>query len=112
MKTVKEVSKAVDISEHTVRYYADCELIPSLMRNKNNQRLFNQESINWLIGIKHLRKCGMSIKETQDYVHLSLQGDSTIQERYDMFLDLKDIASKQLEEAKERVHFLKKEAFF
>ncbi|NKR47731.1 MerR family DNA-binding transcriptional regulator, partial [Rhodococcus hoagii] len=48
MKTVKEVSKAVDISEHTVRYYADCELIPSLMRNKNNQRLFNQESINWL----------------------------------------------------------------
>lgn len=106
MKTVKEVSKAVDISEHTVRYYADCELIPSLIRNKNNQRLFNQQSINWLIGIKHLRKCGMSIKEIKDYVHLSLQGDSTIKERYDMFLDLKDIASKQLEEAKERVHFL------
>ena len=68
MKTVKEVSKAVDISEHTVRYYADCELIPSLMRNKNNQRLFNQESINWLIGIKHLRKCGMSIKESTKIV--------------------------------------------
>ena len=40
------------------------------------------------------------------------KGIVQIQERYDMFLDLKDIASKQLEEAKERVHFLKKEASF
>ncbi|PTE82360.1 MerR family transcriptional regulator [Staphylococcus equorum] len=106
MKTVKEVSKDVDMSEHTVRYYADCGLIPSLMRDRNNQRLFNQESINWLIGIRHLKECGMSIKEIKNYVHLSQQGDSTIQERYNMFLNLKNIASKQLEAAKERVHFL------
>ncbi|GAA0338666.1 MerR family transcriptional regulator [Oceanobacillus oncorhynchi subsp. oncorhynchi] len=106
MYTVKEAAGILKMSEHTIRYYTDCGLIPSLTRDKNKQRLFNQESMNWLKGIKILKECGMTIKEKKSYVSLSLQGDSTIEERYQIFLHLKEIAYSQLEEAKDRVNFL------
>ncbi|GGP10731.1 MerR family transcriptional regulator [Oceanobacillus neutriphilus] len=106
MYTVKEAAELLEMSEHTIRYYTDCQLIPTLIRDKNNQRLFNQESMNWLIGIKRLKECGMSIKDIKHYVALSLQGDSTIDERYQIFLHLKDIAYDQLEETQNRVQFL------
>lgn len=106
MYTIKEASNILKMSEHTIRYYTDCGLIPSLTRDKNNRRLFNQESMNWLIGIKHLKECGMTIQEIKNYVSLSLKGDSTIDERYQLFLNLKDVAYSQLEEAKNRVQFL------
>jgi len=106
MYTVKEAASILEMSEHTIRYYTDYGLIPSLTRDKNKQRLFNQESMNWLKGIKILKECGMTIKEIKSYVSLSLQGDSTIEKRYQIFLNLKEIAYSQLEEAKDRVNFL------
>ncbi len=56
MYTVKEVAKLLDLTEHTVRYYTDKGLVPSLQRDKNNNRLFDQQSINWLRGAKHLKQ--------------------------------------------------------
>ncbi|WP_339184895.1 MerR family transcriptional regulator [Oceanobacillus sp. FSL W7-1293] len=106
MYSVKEAASILEMSEHTIRYYTDCGLVPSLTRDKNKQRLFNQESMNWLKGIKILKECGMTIKEIKSYVSLSLQGDSTIEKRYQIFLNLKEIAYSQLEEAKDRVNFL------
>jgi Predicted transcriptional regulators len=52
MYTVKEIAKLLDMTEHTVRYYTDMGLVPSLKRDKNGNRLFDEESKNWLIGIK------------------------------------------------------------
>lgn len=106
MYTVKEVAKLLDLTEHTVRYYTDKGLIPSVQRDKNNNRLFDDESINWLTGIKYLKQCGMSVKDIKTYVDLCLEGDSTIQERYEIILKQKAVALAQLEEAKRRVKYL------
>ncbi|WP_207940997.1 hypothetical protein DOK78_001451 [Enterococcus sp. DIV2402] len=106
MYTVKEASKILNMSEHTIRYYTDCELIPTLIRTKNNQRLFNQDSMNWLLGIKNLKACGLSIKEIKEFVQLSQLGDSTIKERHQIFLRSKKLAELQLAEAQARVTFL------
>ena len=46
MLTVKEVSKKFNISEYTLRYYTDENLIPSIKRDKNNIRVFDEESLN------------------------------------------------------------------
>lgn len=62
--------------------------------------------MNWLKGKKILKECGMTIKEIRNYVALSLQDDSTIDGRYQIFLNLKGIAYSQLEEVKNRVNFL------
>lgn len=108
--TVKEVSELLDLTEHTIRYYTDKGLVPSIIRDKNNIRLFNEESINWLKGIKYLKGTGMSIESMKEYVDLCLKGESTIQERYQIILDQKEIAERQLKEAIERVEYLRNKA--
>ena len=61
MYTVKEAAKQLGFTEHTIRFYTDKGLVPSVIRDKNNCRLFTEESMNWLIGIKHLKECGMTL---------------------------------------------------
>ena len=110
MYTVKEVSEILGLTEHTVRYYTDEGLVPNVQRDKNNNRIFNDQSINWLTGVKHLKRCGMSMEAIKNYVDLCLKGDSTIDARYEIILKQKEIAEAQLEEAKQRVKFLKDKA--
>ncbi len=103
MYTVKDVAKLLDITEHTVRFYTDKGLVPSVQRDKNNIRLFDQESINWLTGVKYLKQCGMTVEDIKTYVDLCLEGGSTTHERYEIILKQKEIAQAQLEEAKRTV---------
>ena len=113
MYTVKEVAKLLNLTEHTVRYYTDMGLVPNLQRDKNNRRLFSEANINFLIGAKNLKKCGMSVEDIKYYVDLCLEGDSTIQERYAIILRQKEAALAQLEEVKERAEFMiKKEKHY
>lgn len=106
MYTVKEVAKLLDLTEHTVRYYTDKGLVPNLQRDKNNIRLFDEQSINWLKGAKHLKQSGMSVEAIKSYVDLCLEGESTIQERYEILLEQKATALAQLEQAKLIVKFM------
>ncbi|MBS4196484.1 MerR family transcriptional regulator [Lederbergia citri] len=110
MYTVKEVAKLLDLTEHTVRFYTDKGLVPTLQRDKNNNRLFDEKSINWLTGVKFLKKCGMSVEDIKTYVDLCLKGDSTIQERYEIILKQKEIAETQFEEAKRTVKYMEDKA--
>lgn len=110
MYTVKEVSKILELTEHTVRFYTDKGLVPSIKRDKNNNRLFDQESINWLIGVKYLKQVGMSVEDMKSYVNLCLEGNSTIQERYEIIMKQKEIAQAQLDEAKRTVKYMKEKA--
>lgn len=104
--TVKETARLLQLSEHTIRFYCDKGLVPSLQRDKNNNRLFSQESINWLIGVKRLKECGMSIEALKKYVDLCLEGDSTTPERYAIIEEYKKYAEIQLQEAIERLDYL------
>lgn len=110
MYTVKEAATILGLTEHTIRYYTDMGLVPNTRRDKNNNRLFDYESINWLTGIKYLKECDMSIKAIKTYVDLCLEGDSTTQERYEIVLEQKAIAEAQLEVAKKRVEYLENKA--
>ncbi|MBE5101610.1 MerR family transcriptional regulator [Priestia aryabhattai] len=110
MYTVKGVANLLGMTEHTVRFYTDKGLVPNLKRDKNNNRLFDDDSIKWLIGTKNLRKCGMSMEEIKHYVDLCLEGDSTIPERYEIILRQKEAALTELEEAKERAKLMEKKA--
>lgn len=106
MQTVKEVAASLNLTEHTVRYYTDKHLIPDLKRDKNNKRLFDEAAINWLLCIKHLRKCGMPIEDIKVYIDLCLEGESTIEERYEIMRNQKEVAQAQLEEAKQRAKYI------
>lgn len=106
MYSVKQISKKLNLSEHTIRYYTDLGLVPSLIRDKNGHRLFDEQSVNWLIGIKNLRSSGMSIQAVKEYVDLCLQGEKTLEQRYRVILQQKNIIEKQMTEVQAQYQYM------
>ena len=105
--TVKQISEIMGMSEHTIRYYTDLNLLP-VKRDSANRRIFDEESINWLMGIKCLKGCGMSIEDIKKYGDLCLIGDETLIERREIMKKQLKIAKQNLENAKEILEYVKK----
>lgn len=110
MYTVKDVARMLDLSEHTVRYYTDKGLVPNLQRDEHNNRLFDDRSLSWLLAVKFLRHGNMTIEDIKTYIDLCLLGESTITERYNIISRQREMALRQLEEAKERVEYMEQKA--
>ncbi|WP_238650458.1 MerR family transcriptional regulator [Paenibacillus piscarius] len=110
MYTVKEAASMTGLTEHAVRFYTDKGLVPSIQRDKNNIRLFDDESINWLYGIRCLKQTGLPIESIKTYVDLCLEGDATVPQRFALMMEFREAALQQLEEAKQRVAHLEEKA--
>lgn len=104
--TMKEMSKKMELTEHTLRFYTDKGLLPC-QRDGNNRRVFDDESINWLEGIKCLRKCGVSIEDIKAYSDLCLSDEpDALQKRYEFMKKQKEIANERLKEAQELATYM------
>lgn len=113
MYTIKEVAEKMDISEHTLRFWAKSGLFPFLTRNDNNVRMFSENDLNWVRIVKCLRSVGTQTKDVKRYVDLCIIGDSTIKERYQIILDTKAKALEQMDELKKQLELLDyKENFY
>ncbi|MHA8110806.1 MerR family transcriptional regulator [Lactobacillaceae bacterium Melli_B4] len=106
MLTVKQVAEKLNLTEYAIRYYTDQGLVPTVQRNQHNERIFDDESIEWLYGCKMLRRTGISIKQIKRYVELCKQGKTTLHDRYSLMLNEQQRAVKRLEEAKQNLAFL------
>ena len=73
--TIRQMAEMFGVTEHTLRYYTDLGLLPC-ERDGGNRRMFNEESVNWMQGIKCLKGCGASIGDIQDYCRLCLMEES------------------------------------
>ena len=98
-----------NVTEHTLRFYTDIGLLPC-KRDAGNRRIFDEESVNWMQGIKCLKGCGASIEEIQEYCRLCLQDETkeNLQARYEIILKQREKACKKLKEAKETMVFMDK----
>lgn len=113
MYTIKEVADKMDISEHTLRFWAKSGFFPFLTRNDNNVRMFSENDLNWVRIVKCLRSVGTQNKDIKRYIDLCIVGDSTIKERYQIILDTKEKALEQMEELKKQLELLDyKENFY
>ena len=113
MYTIKEVAEKIDISEHTLRFWAKSGFFPFLTRNDNNVRMFSENDLNWVRIVKCLRSVGTQTKDVKPYIDLCIIGDSTIKERYQIILDTKTKALEQMNELKKQLELLDyKENFY
>ena len=96
MKTIKDVSREMNISEHTLRFWAKEGLFPSLSRNKNNVRTFTEDDLQWVLLVKCFRSTGMQLVDVKKYITLCQIGDSTIQERYEIIKNTKQRTLEQI----------------
>ena len=113
MYTIKEVAEKMDVSEHTLRFWAKSGFFPFLTRNDNNVRMFSENDLNWVRIVKCLRSVGTQTKDVKRYIDLCIIGDSTIKERYQIILDTKAKALEQMDELKNQLELLDyKENFY
>lgn len=113
MYTIKEVAEKMDISEHTLRFWAKSGFFPFVKRNQNNIRQFSDNDLEWVKIVKCLRSVGTENKAIKRYIDLCIVGDSTIEERYKIILDTKEKALMQMDELKKQLAILEyKENFY
>ena len=106
MYTIKEVANKLDISEHTLRFWAKSGFFPFIKRNENNIRLFSDNDLDWVRIVKCLRSVGTENKAIKRYIDLCIQGDSTIPERYGIIQAAKLKAEKQMLELQQQLDLL------
>ena len=96
--TVGEMAKLLGVPSSTLRYYDKEGLLPFVERSANGIRVFHEKDYEWLQVISCLKKAGMSLKDIREYIHLAMEGDSTIEERLQLFYRQRQILQAQMEE--------------
>jgi len=105
--TIKQMSEMFGVTEHTLRYYTDIGLLPC-ERDEGNRRVFSDESVNWMQGIKCLKGCGASIDDIKEYCRLCLleESEENLKARYQIILRQREEAYKKVEEAKAAARYM------
>ena len=106
MFTVKQVSKIMGISPHTLRFYDKEGLLPHLTRNSNGHRFFSRNDLQWVFIIQCFRDTGMPLAEIREYVKSAGKGDATLQERYEFIESQKKKVMENLETVKRQLKIL------
>ena len=106
MYTIKEVADMMEISEHTLRFWAKSGFFPFVKRNHNNVRIFSDDDLGWVKIVKCLRSVGTENKAIKKYIDLCIVGDSTIPERYEIIKSTKEKAVKQMKDLQKQLDLL------
>ncbi|KQL36300.1 MerR family transcriptional regulator [Bacillus sp. FJAT-25509] len=108
MKTysIGEVAKELNLTVYALRYYDKEGLMPFVERTTSGIRVFKESDIEALKVIECLKATGMPIKEIKNFIEWCSDGDSTLQQRYDMFLERKASVEAQMEELKRTMEII------
>ncbi len=80
-RSIQDVSKEMNVSVDTLRYYEKIGLLSPIQRGENGRRIYTEEDLGWVYWLKLLRESGMSIRMLKHYVELTRAGEHTIDER-------------------------------
>ncbi|MCD8844731.1 MerR family transcriptional regulator [Staphylococcus gallinarum] len=103
---ISEVSKSMNISVDTLRYYEKIGIIPKIRRNANGIRNYSQDDLNWVKLAKCMRQSGLSIDALSKYIELYHQGEKTKDTRRDILYKEREILLENIEEMQETLTLL------
>lgn len=100
MKTysIGKAAEKVNLTSYTLRYYDKEGLLPFVERTPSGTRVFKESDIGALKVIECLKATGMPIKEIRTFIDWCVAGDSSLQERHDMFMERKETVAAQIAE--------------
>lgn len=96
--TIRQVAEKMGFTVPTLRYYDKEGLLPFVEKKPNGTRVFKDEDFQGLAIITCMKNSGLSIKDIKKYMDLCEEGDSTLKERLEIFLERKEAVLKQMEE--------------
>ncbi|MBW1606064.1 MerR family transcriptional regulator [Lactobacillus sp. Sy-1] len=106
MLTIEQVEQELQMSEHEIRYYTNLGFIPNVKRNDQNERVFDEQSLDWLRVCDMLRNSGMSIKQIKQYVDLCKVGIDSMDERLSIIKGEQTRAVQRLKAAEKNLKLL------
>ena len=65
--SIAELSKALNLTAPTLRYYEEIGLLPPVLRNTSGQRVYTEEHLDRLHAILCFKNAGMSIADIQKF---------------------------------------------
>lgn len=104
--TIGQVAKLTGLSISTIRYY-DKEGLLNGINRKSGIRSFNDKDLNTVRVIECLKNSGMLIKEIRDFMKLCEEGDSSLNERYNFFLDQEKKVQDQIKSLNQTLKLIK-----
>lgn len=96
--TIRQVAEKIGVTVPTLRYYDKEGLLPFVDKKANGTRVFKDEDFEGLAIITCMKNSGVPIKDIKKYMDLCQEGDSTLKERLEIFLQRKEAVQKQMEE--------------
>ncbi len=106
MFTMNEVCKLTNMQYETLKFYCNQGLVPNVLRDKNNYRIFDNHDVEWIKSLVCLKKCGMSLGEMKKYLELCLEGSSTIPQRKIMLEVKQKKLFEQLKEVQDSIDYI------
>ncbi len=99
--TINEVSKKVNITQDTLRFYEKVGLIGPIERSKSGFRNYNEEDLKRIEFVKCMRNAELSIEVLRKYMELYDEGDETKEERKKLLIEQKEILDKKIKDMQE-----------
>ena len=103
---IAEVSKLLDISADTLRYYERIGLIPKIHRDKSGNRDYTELNCKRIIFIKCMRNAGMPIEILIEYVTLLQEGEHTAGVRKELLLEQREHLQDKIDELQQMLSYL------
>ena len=106
--TISEAAEKMNLTAHTIRYYDKEGLLPFVKRTESGIRYFTDNDLEGIEIINCLKATGMAIKEIKTFMDWCIEGDTTLKERYEMFLERKVAVEAQileLQRALDRINY-------
>ncbi len=94
--TISEAAEKVNLTAHAIRYYDKEGLLPFVERTNSGIRYFTENDLEGLEIINCLKATGMPIKEIKTFMDWCVEGDTTLKERYEMFIERKAAVEAQI----------------
>ncbi|WP_345243656.1 MerR family transcriptional regulator [Pontibacillus salipaludis] len=102
--TIGQVSKKLNMSTYTIRYYEKEGLIPPITRNAHGRRIFDENNLYRIDMIRCYRDAGMALKDIKHMIDLANEGKHTLHLRKDILNNHKTKVEKQIEDLQEHLH--------
>lgn len=106
--TINEVSKKLNVTCDTLRFYEKSGLIGPVKRDKSGYRNYQENDLKRIEFVKCMRNAELSIEVLKKYIDLYDKGDETKEERKRLLIEQKEMLDnkiKDMQKASKRLEY-------
>lgn len=105
--TISEAAQRIHVTASALRYYDKEGLLPFVDRSEGGIRRFKDSDFEWLAIIECLKATQMPLRDIKVFVDWCMQGDATLQQRFDMFAERKAAVEQQMAQLQRTLDIVK-----